>query len=310
MDRRVVDMPWILRWILVHGIIANFRSGKSAKAYQKVWLPQGSPLRVYSEKFRDELESVLSSQDIKIFLGMRYGSPSMQESFSQIRAENFDRIIVAPMFPQYASSSWGSAMERVYELVSKEANARSLHIIPPFFDQSEFIDAWAKRMREAQYQEYDLILFSYHGLPERHIKRCAKTCLQSTGCCEKLDAKNQFCYRAHCFETTRLIQKVLDLDNSRIATSFQSRLGRTPWIKPYTDKLVLDLLKQKKKRILVCPPSFVVDCLETLEEIEIRLREDFLAAGGERLEMVKSLNADLNWVEGFAKIVGRHKFTK
>lgn len=310
MDPRVIDIPWIARWLLVHGIIANARSGKSAKAYQKIWLPKGSPLRVYSEKFRDELQSILSSQEIKVFLGMRYGSPSMRESLDQIRSDGFDRILVVPMFPQYASSSWGSAMERVYKLLAREINAPSLRVIPAFFDQPEFINAWANRIRAAEYQNYDLVLFSYHGLPERHMKRCADSCLQSNGCCDKLNIDNQFCYRAQCFETTRRIQQILHLDDSKLATSFQSRLGRTPWIKPYTDELVLTLLNQGKKRILVCSSSFVVDCLETLEEVEIRLRENFITAGGEKLEMVKSLNADLDWVEGFSKIVERHKFLK
>lgn len=304
-DPRVIDLAAPARFALVNGIIAPFRAPKSAAAYRKVWTERGSPLLFHGLDLRDALRVELPG--VPIELGMRYGAPSIGAGFRALRAAGCDRVLVAPLYPQYASSSTGSTLERVYAVVSREWNTPYLEALPAFYDDPRFLDAFAAVGRPVLEQARpEHVLFSYHGLPERHCKKSDESgahCLASPDCCASIVAVNRNCYRAQCFATTAGLRARLDLDESNSTITFQSRLGRTPWIQPHTDVELPRLAARGVKRVVVFCPAFVADCLETLEEIGLRAREDFRAGGGEELTLVPSLNASPAWVAGLGAIL-------
>lgn len=293
-DPRVISFPAAIRWFFLRLVILPFRPKKSAAAYRKVWLPEGSPLLVHSLKIAENLQK-LYPDDTKVFLAMRYGKPGIRKTICQILLGNFSELKIVPLFPQYSSAANGSAIEEVFTRMKTSQNFPAIKVISHFYSHPAFIEAFAKNISEARFAE-EFILFSYHGLPEQHCKRSDPSggyCLQSVGCCLRKSVQNRFCYRHHCFETTRLIVEKLGLKDSQYATTFQSRLGPVPWIQPFTDEYISELYARGIKRLLVVSPSFVADCLETLEELQIRLREDWLKLGGEELKLVPSLNG--NW---------------
>ncbi len=315
MDKRVIDVPYLLRFTLVNLIIAPFRAPKSAKVYKNVWLPEGSPLLVYSQKATDLLQESLG-KDFKVVLGMRYQSPSLKGALEQLKDKGLDRIIVLPLFPQYASASTGSVQDKVMEIVRTWQIIPEISFVQNFFDHPKFIEAFAiigKRHLEAE--KYDHVIFSYHGLPERHIRKGdhTGTCLREAkanpaleaqpNCCAISHKDNRGCYRAQCFATTRLLAERLGISAEDYTVSFQSRLGRDPWLKPYTDYKIKELVGKGKKRILAFSPSFVADCLETTEEIGEEYKEVFEEAGGEHWQMVESLNDSPAWIEALKTIV-------
>lgn len=303
-DPRVIDIPALWRWLLVNFMIVPFRSPKSAKAYQKIWTPDGSPLLIYTQNLAREVFKKLGG-DYAVAVGMRYGSPSIETALRELKKKGVSEIRVLPLFPQYASSSTGSAIEETFRVAREIPTLPPLTILPSFYSHPFFIRSFVEVGRPILEKiKPDHVLFSFHGLPERQIRKEDKSgdhCLTSETCCDTISDKNVFCYRAHCYHTARHIAQGLNLAGEDYSVSFQSRLGRTPWIQPFTDIRLVELAKAGKKRIAVFCPSFVADCLETLEEIGIRARESVLSYGTE-LELVPSLNTHPRWVDSVCEM--------
>lgn len=306
-DPRVIDVPALARFLLVNGIIAPFRAPRSAKAYASIWTAEGSPLLVHTRALAEALQR--RWPHLPVEFGMRYGEPGMQGALERLLAQGVERVLAVPLYPQYASSSTGSSVERLYGLAAERWNTPWIEVLPPFFDAPEFLDALVAVAQPhlAEFQP-EHVLLSYHGLPERHVKKSAPDgphCLARPDCCAAICTQNRWCYRAQCFATSRGLIQRLKLDPQRVTTAFQSRLGRDPWIQPFSDQVLLELARSGVKRLLVMCPSFTADCLETLEEIGERARHDFLAAGGTALELVPCLNASPTWVAGLSDLLAR-----
>jgi len=305
-DPRVIDLPAPLRWTLVNGIIAPFRASRSAALYRKIWTREGSPLLVHGLALRDAVQKRLGPSYC-VALGMRYGVPSIPAALESLEAQGCTEIAVLPLYPQHASSTVGSTLEQVFRCAGARWNVPSIRAVAPFYDDPGFVAALAGSVRPViERFQPDHVLLSYHGLPERHIRRGdpeGRHCLETDACCHEIGRNNLQCYRAQCFATSRALAGALGLEPSRCSTSFQSRLGRTPWIRPYTDEVVQELARRGVRRLAVACPSFVADCLETLEEIGMRLREQWQALGGEAFERVPCLNADPAWVDVVAQLV-------
>lgn len=302
-DPRVIDVPAVPRFLLVHAIIAPFRAGRSAAAYRKVWTADGSPLLVHGRALVERLRGRLAGP---VELAMRYGEPSIAAALDRLVAAGCDHLRVLPLYPQYASSSTGSSLEVVYREAARRWNTPYVDVVPPFYDAPAFVRAFAAVGRPVlERVRPDRVLFSYHGLPERQIRKSdpSGACLR-TGCCDALGEANRNCYRAQCCATTRALVAELGLDAAACESAFQSRLGRTPWIRPFSDVRLDEWAREGVKRVVVFCPSFVADCLETLEEIAIRAAEDFRSAGGEELALVPSLNAEPVWVDGAVELLG------
>lgn len=301
-DPRVIDLPTAIRIPLVNALIVPFRFKKSAAAYAKIWGPDGSPLLTNTEKMQAALAAVLGP-DYQVELGMRYGKPSIFTALEKIR--DASELLVFPLFPQYSSAATGSAIEKVLSYVMRRWNVPALHVVRDFYNHPGFIAAYADVIREhTANKKIDLLLFSYHGLPERHIAKseCQAVC-DHINACPVIDDKNRFCYRAQCYATSELLAEKIGLSLEHYAVAFQSRLGRTPWIKPYTDQLLPELVQKGIKNIAVACPSFVADCLETLEEVDIRTREQWHAAGGQTFYFIPCLNFSPIWIKALAEIV-------
>lgn len=307
MDGRVIDFPYILRWILVNLIIAPFRSPKSAKIYKELWLPEGSPLKIYGEKNEKQLQDFLGD-DYVVKLAMRYQSPSIEAGLKEFQGLGLKKIVIMPLFPQYASASTGSVYEEVMRILKNWQVIPELRIVNYFYNEPQFIqifaDAGKKYLAEKHYEH---VIFSYHGLPERQIRKgdCTKNTCKFGACCDVIHAGNQHCYRSSCFETTRLLVKELGLKDGTYTTCFQSRLGNDPWVKPYTDDVIKDLGKQGIKSVLAFSPAFVSDCLETTIEVGEEYKEIFEEHGGEHWQLVESLNDKPAWIELLADLVKR-----
>jgi len=307
-DPRVLDIHPVGRAALLNLVILPTRPKKSAEAYQKIWTDRGSPLLFHSQDLTDKVRARMGSE-WKVELAMRYGQPSIPEALERFRAAGISRLVVMPMFPQYAASSTGSALEVVYRYVASAWNTPYLHVVPPYYDDPLFIDAFAEVGRPVlDDSKPDHVLFSFHGLPERHMVKSDPTgrhCLASTSCCDAIGPENAECYRAQCFATARALAARLELPAGGWEVTFQSRLGRTPWIRPYTDEVLLELPKRGIKKLAVFCPAFVADCLETLEEIGMRAEEDFRAAGGDALTLVPSLNSSDAWANAVVALAER-----
>jgi ferrochelatase len=290
----------------LNAIILPFRPKKSAAAYQKIWTPEGSPLRIHSEALTEALQVRLGA-NYTVRLAMRYGKPTIADELNHLMSTGATQIVVVPLYPQYATSSTGTALNAVYEAAIGRAVVPALNVVPDYYDNPQFLDTVSSMVQaDKDAFQADHVLFSYHGLPERHIRQCDASgshCLTSDACCDTIQVANRSCYRAQCFATTRGIVDRLALSPTEWTIGFQSRLGRTPWIKPYTDEILPELAARGIRRLVVSCPSFVSDCLETLEEIGIRAREDFIAAGGEDLKLVASVNAHEQWVNAVATMV-------
>ncbi len=298
-DPRVVDIPILLRYLLLYFIILPFRSPKSSRAYKKIWSKSGSPLLHYSQSLTEKVGQKLSSTH-HVALGMRYGEPSIAKALDEV--SHCEEIQVLPLFPQYASSSYGSAVEEFLSQIKGKNNIPPFTILPTFYEDQSFIRNYTSQMNQTLNQvSWDHILFSYHGLPERHLQK--SDCKYQTKCCEKeepcpsINSKNRYCYKAQCYETTRCLAQNLNLQPHQYDVCFQSRLGRTPWVKPYTDEILGHLRTKGIKNIVVVCPSFVADCLETLEEIGMGAKEDWRQMGGQDLHLVPCLNDNSEWVD-------------
>ena len=290
LDKRVIDIPVFQRNLLVRGIIAPFRAPKSAALYKKIWTDKGSPLLIYSKQLKIKLQNKLGD-DFIVELAMRYQSPSIKNGLNKLREQNCSRLIIIPLFPQYASASNGSVVDKVMEITKEWLAIPDIHFTGSFHNHPLFIKAFAEKGRKHQPENYDHILFSFHGLPERQILKSVpqNNCLAES-CCDSLHEKNQLCYRAQCFDTARLIAAQLNIPKEKYTICFQSRLGKTPWIKPYSDFVIDELAKKGVKKILAFSPAFVADCLETLYEIGVEYDEIFKSKGGEKITLVESLN--------------------
>ncbi len=297
MDARVVDMPAPLRWLLVKSIIVPLRAKKSAAAYQKIWQAQGSPLLLHTTLLQQALAQILGA-DYQVEFAMRYGEPSIEAIVNKL--QDAASLQVIPLFPQYSSAATGSAIEHVLHSLSGQWNMPALHIINDFYQQPQFIDAYADVIKNTLGETtVDMLLFSYHGLPQRHLKK------SGCGDCKAMPCQQNktHCYRAQCYQTAQLIAEKLGFASHQYRVSFQSRLGFTPWIKPYTDKLLPKLVRSGVKRIAIVSPSFVADCLETLEEINIRTREQWRTLGGSQFIFIPCLNATPLWVQALANMI-------
>ncbi len=306
-DPRVVDINPVGRKLLLEAVILPLRPAKSAAAYRKVWTDRGSPLLVESLALTDRVRAVLA---MPVELGMRYGNPPIAAALRKLVDARVDRITIAPLYPQYSSAATGSSLEEVYRQVGKLDVVPNVSTLPPFYDDPRFIEAFALQGEPVLAREKpDHVLFSFHGLPERHVRRTdptGKHCLQSPQCCDSMIDANRDCYRAQCFATARALIARLALSADRTTVCFQSRLGRTPWIKPYTDLVLPELFARGVKRIAVFCPAFVADCLETLEEIGLRARDQWLGLGGESLALVPSLNSSDAWVTSLTALLQPH----
>lgn len=305
MDERVIDKPWLLRAFLVKGIIVPFRAPKSAEAYRSIWTVEGSPLIAISREQAEKLDKIIEEP---VTIAMRYGNPSPKKAFEELLAANPDleEVVLLPMYPHYAMSSFETAVEYAKEHHRKEGYRFKLTIVKPFYNNEDYLNALASSMAPYLEQDYDQVLFSYHGVPERHIKKSDVTgchCLQSADCCNRPSPAHEFCYRHQCWYTTKEMVKRLNIPSDKWGFSFQSRLGRDPWLQPFTVERLAELPKEGVKKLLVVCPAFVSDCLETLEEIAGEGKEVFLHAGGEEFTMIPCMNGNPEWIETMAKLV-------
>ncbi|MBO9682771.1 MAG: ferrochelatase [Flavisolibacter sp.] len=302
MDERVIDKPWLLRALLVRGIIIPFRAPKSAEAYKTIWTDKGSPLIIISKQLANALKQEVEEP---VTIAMRYGNPSPKDAFDKLIKENPDleEVIAVPMYPHYAMSSYETAVEYAKEQHKKGNYKFRLTTIKPYYDNEEYIHALCESIKPHLDKEFDQMLFSYHGVPERHIYKGDITghhCLKVDNCCEVPSEAHKYCYRHQCWTTTKLVTERLGIPKEKWGFSFQSRLGRDPWLQPYTAARLEELPKEGVKKILVVCPAFVSDCLETLEEIAEEGKESFLHHGGESFEMIPCLNVHPLWVGAIA----------
>jgi ferrochelatase len=309
MDSRVIDIPFINRYLLVNGIIGPFRAPKSAKVYQEVWLEEGSPLKVYGYAVERMLQEQLGKQYV-VKLAMRYKNPSLPDVLGEMQKMNLSSIQVIPFFPQYASATTGSVYEEVMRIVKDWQNIPEIRFVNQFFDHPLFIKGFADLGRKyMDITHYDHFVFSYHGLPERQIHKAdlsGSQCKLGT-CCQVMTERNQYCYRAQCFATTRLLAEALGIPSDKISNCFQSRLGKEPWVQPYTEDVVKDLAEKGVKKVLAFSPAFVADCLETTIEVGEEYRDMFLEQGGEQWDLVESLNDGQIFVDLLKELIGVKK---
>lgn len=302
MDERVIDVPYLLRVLLVRGIILNTRPKRSAAAYKKIWWPEGSPLIVLSERLQKKVD-VLTK--VPVALAMRYGNPSIKAGLDELHAKGVKEVLLVPLYPQFAMATTETILVLAEETRKKYFPQMSFTNLPPFYNHPDYVRALSNSIQDyLKGKDWEHILFSYHGVPERHIRKSDITkshCKIDGQCCQTASPAHQFCYRHQCYETTKQVAKYLELKDGSYSTSFQSRLGRDPWLQPYTDKTIEDLAKKGIKKMAIVTPAFVSDCLETLEEIGMEGKEEFLDAGGEEFHVVPCLNDDDAWVKTLSR---------
>lgn len=305
-DPRVIDIPWLARKILVNGIIVPFRAPKSTKVYKELWkFGNGiSPLLSHTENLKLLLQDRFKGENITIEFAMRYQNPSMDSVLGRMKMENYDKLIILPLFPQYASASSGSAIEKAMSIIKKWWVIPEISIISQFYNNEGYINSIVENASQFDFKEYDHVLFSYHGLPERQVDKVyEKTDLCSNQPCElEINEKNKYCYKATCYATTRIIAEKLKLTEKEYTVCFQSRLDKK-WLTPFSDKVVEELGKRGSKKLLVFSPAFVADCLETIIEIGEEYQEIFEKHGGDKVQLVPSSNTNTNFIDGLTKLI-------
>lgn len=302
-DRRVIDLPWLIRKVLVNIVIVPFRSPVSTFKYRALWTVKGSPLLVNLNNLVSKLSTRLKD-DYIVFGAMRYGNPSLRKVLEEARTLSPGRIIIFPLYPHYASSTTGSVYENVSDLIKRWEIIPEVILAGQFYSHPSFLESVADQVRKYDFSGYDHILFSYHGLPERQIKKVhPEIDFKACNCVTEFPPHGSFCYRATCYETTRLLAGKLALSSGSYSTSFQSRLTNR-WLAPFTDNVLRELAYGGKKKVLVVAPSFASDCLETLQEIGEEYGLLFRSAGGNQLDLVRSLNDEDRWVEAIVEIAG------
>ncbi len=305
-DPRVIDIPWLLRKVLVNLIIVPFRAPKSAKVYKELWTDNGSPLLYYSNQVKALLQQSLPN-DVHVHLAMRYKNPSIPDVMEEMRKINYDKIIIVPLFPQYASASTGSAHDEVMRVLRTWWVIPNLSFICQYYDHPKYIDAFVARGKQYVIEDYDHVLFSYHGLPERHVDKVYKEGLCADHDCEhELTDDNKFCYKATCYTTTRILAERLNIPADKYTVCFQSRLDKK-WLEPFSDKVVEECARKGMKKLLVFSPAFTADCLETIIEIGSEYQEIFEEHGGEKVQLVESLNDHPVWIDCLADLVLANK---
>jgi ferrochelatase len=308
MDGRVLDAPWPIRFGIVHFAILPSRPKASAHAYQRIWTKEGSPLVVSSKKARALLQERLS---MPVEVAMRYQNPSIEDAINNLHYQGVDELLLIPMFPHYAMSSYETAVVRVKEAVASQAPSMKVTVQAPYYNHPDYITALAASAQEFLREDYDHLLFSFHGIPERHLRKSDSTgchCLKAKDCCNVPSPAHATCYRAQCFQTTKALVERTGVPEGKYSIAFQSRLGRDPWLTPYTDKELDRFAKEGVKKLLVICPAFVSDCLETIEEIGMRGRESFLQAGGKDLKLIPCLNDHPLWISAMENMV--HRFAR
>ena len=297
MDERVIDISKALRTFLVKGIILNTRPKKSAKAYKKIWWEEGSPLIVLSKRLQKSVQKKIS---IPVELAMRYGNPSIEEGIKNLVNQGVKEIILIPLYPQFAMATTETILVLAEEVRLQNHPQVSFTVLPPFYNHPDYIRVLSESIQEnLKGKEWEHLLFSYHGIPERHIRKSDVTkshCKIDKSCCQTSSKAHKYCYRHQCYETTRLVAEYLELKEGTFSTSFQSRLGLDPWLRPYTDQTVAKFAKKGVKKMAIATPAFVSDCLETLEEIGMEAAEDFEEKGGEKLYVIPCINDRPDWV--------------
>lgn len=304
MDGKVIDIPYLLRILLVKGIIVPFRAPKSAEAYATIWTKEGSPLIVLTEHLREKLQALV---DEPVEIAMRYGNPTPEDAFKKLmeRQPGLEEVLAIPLYPHYAMASYETAVDYAKEIHAKNKYPFKLSFIKPFYDEADYISAMAENIRPYLTEDYDHILFSYHGIPARHLVKTDPTgshCMKVENCCEVNSEAHPFCYRHQCFVTTRLVIEALNVPKEKYSIAFQSRLGKG-WLQPFTDVRLEALPGEGIKKLLILCPAFISDCLETLEEIEERGKESFMEAGGTSYRMIPCLNTNPQWVDVLDKWV-------
>lgn len=296
MDERVIDYRWIFRALLVRGIILNTRPAKSAEAYKTVWTDEGSPLILITEKVQKKLQKLM---EVPVEIGMRYAQPSIETGIQKLVDLGVSEIVLFPLYPQYAMSTTESVIEKAEEVRKKEYPNIKINYVQPFYNRDMYIECLAEKIKEKLPENFDALQFSYHGIPERHIYKTdpTKTCNLNDCCSRETNPSHQFCYRHQCFETTRKVIEYLNLPREKTIISFQSRLGKDKWIEPYTDQTLEIIPSKGVENLAVVCPAFVSDCLETLEEISVEGKEQFLHAGGKNFHYIPCLNDDDGWIE-------------
>jgi ferrochelatase len=300
----VIDVPYLIRLLLVKGLITPRRSAKSAEAYKTIWTSEGSPLIVITEKLCDALQKQIKEP---VEIAMRYGKLTPKNGFDNLlkREPGLKEVIAVPLYPHYAMSSYETAVEHAKEAYENNNYPFALKFISPYYNNEDYIDALAESMRPYLNAEYDQLLFSFHGVPGRHIRKSDITgnhCLKTADCCDVASPAHAHCYRHQCFTTTRLVTEKLGIPKEKYGISFQSRLGKG-WLEPFTDIRLADMPKEGVKKLLIVCPAFVSDCLETLEEIAIRGEEIFMEAGGETYKMIPCMNVQPKWIEALKSLV-------
>ena len=301
-DKRVIDLPWLGRKLLVNLIIIPFRTPKSTKLYQRLWTKDGSPLLNYSQSLLTKLQNRLDVSK-RVFLAMRYQNPSIKKALNEIKSEKFEKVVVLPLYPQYATSTTLTSMEEVLRIASKIKLNSEIIFRDQFFDHPKYLNAVIAQSKNFDLSSYDHILFSYHGLPINQVEDThpGNSC-HEMNCTQAYGNQNALCYHAACYETTRLLSTKLNLTREQHTVCFQSRFAKK-WLSPFTDDVIIDLAKKGKKRILVFCPAFVADCLETTIEISYEYDELFKENGGEKIDLVPSLNDSEKWVEALESLV-------
>ena len=307
MDERVIDYPYLFRLLLVKGIIVPFRAPKSAEAYKSIWTSEGSPLIVFTKQLQEALQKQVTEP---VEIAMRYGNPAPKQAYDNLlkKIHGLEEVVLMPLYPHYAMSSYETAVEFMKEVHRKNKYSFKLTTIAPYYNNEEYIHALAQSIRPYLQNDFDRLLFSYHGVPERHILKGDITgshCLKSPNCCVVASPAHKYCYRHQCFKTTDLVTNELRIPKEKFELSFQSRLGRDKWLTPYTAQRLSELPREGARKLLVACPAFVSDCLETLEEIAGQGKEIFLHAGGESFTMIPCLNTHPLWVNAIAKWVSQ-----
>lgn len=311
MDERVIDVPYWLRVFIVRGIILNTRPKKSAKAYQKIWWDEGSPLIVLSERLQEKVQDMVS---VPIALAMRYGKPSIETGLRELANKGVNDVLLVPLYPQFAMATTETILVLAEKLRKKHFPEMSFTSLPAFYNHPDYIRVLSNSIEEhLKGKEWEHILFSYHGVPERHIRKSDITkshCKIDGQCCKTPSPAHQFCYRHQCYETTRQVAEYLELKEGTYSSSFQSRLGRDPWLQPFTDDTVEEFAENGTKKMAIVTPAFVSDCLETLEEIAMEAKEEFLEEGGEEFHVIPCLNDREDWVKVLSRWIDEWAFSK
>ena len=302
-DPRVIDINPVARFLLVNFIIVPFRAPKSAKIYKELWTKDGSPILIYGKSVQKKLQSALGN-NFDVELAMRYQNPNLDEVCARMEKKGYEKIIIVPLFPQYASASTGSAVEKTIKLISKWWVIPEIKIISQFYNDEDYLNCVIEQSKKYNLNDYDHILFSYHGLPVRQVDKVysdGKPCSDHK-CEEEINEDNKYCYKATCYATTRLLAQKLNLQKERYTVCFQSRLDKD-WLEPFSDKVIEEWAKKGAKKLLVFSPAFVADCLETTVEIGIEYQKLFKDKGGERVQLVESLNDHPLWVDALKKMI-------